>query len=54
MIRFEDGEPTGIYFSQHSDGQAMEWDDPELSKVDGRVSYRFSNERCIYSDADRL
>lgn len=38
MIRFRDGKPTGIYFSQHSDGEAFEWDDAALAKQDERVS----------------
>lgn len=40
MIRFRDGKPTGIYFSQHSDGEAFEWDDAALAKEDERVSLR--------------
>ncbi|WDK22720.1 vacuolar protein sorting-associated protein 62 [Colletotrichum graminicola] len=36
MIRFRDGKPIGIYFSQHVDGSSYNWDDPELSKTDGR------------------
>ncbi|KAK1561488.1 vacuolar protein sorting-associated protein 62 [Colletotrichum navitas] len=36
MIRFRDGKPVGIYFSQHVDGSSYSWDDPELSKTDGR------------------
>ncbi|KIK51158.1 hypothetical protein GYMLUDRAFT_125946, partial [Collybiopsis luxurians FD-317 M1] len=36
MIQFVDGKPTGIYYSQHSDGQGFGWDDPEVSKQDGR------------------
>ncbi|KAL1847994.1 hypothetical protein Daus18300_013754 [Diaporthe australafricana] len=31
MIRFRDGKPTGIYFSQHSDGAAYDWDDKALA-----------------------
>ncbi|KAJ0118655.1 vacuolar protein sorting-associated protein 62 [Diaporthe amygdali] len=31
MIRFRDGKPTGIYFSQHSGGAAYEWDDTALT-----------------------
>lgn len=38
MIRFRDGKPTGIYFSQHSDGAAYEWDDATLTREDERVS----------------
>ncbi|WQF86437.1 Putative vacuolar protein sorting-associated protein [Colletotrichum destructivum] len=36
MIRFRDGKPTGMYFSQHVDGESYGWDDAKLSKVDGR------------------
>lgn len=38
MVRFRDGKPTGIYFSQHSDGAAYEWDDAALTIEDERVS----------------
>ena len=37
MVRFRDGEPSGIYYSQHRDGAAYEWDDDGLSLRDGRV-----------------
>ncbi|KAK1704431.1 hypothetical protein BDP67DRAFT_212852 [Colletotrichum lupini] len=36
MIRFHDGKPTGIYYSQHSSGSAYKWDDNDLSVEDGR------------------
>ncbi|KAF5384561.1 hypothetical protein D9757_006429 [Collybiopsis confluens] len=36
MIRFNDGKPIGMYYSQHSDGQAFVWDDSKLSKENGR------------------
>ncbi|KAK2033156.1 vacuolar protein sorting-associated protein 62 [Colletotrichum zoysiae] len=36
MIRFRDGKPVGIYFSQHVDGSSYDWDASELSKTDGR------------------
>lgn len=38
MVRFRDGKPTGIYFSQHRDGTAYSWDDSTVAKRDGRVS----------------
>jgi hypothetical protein len=38
MIRFQDGEPQGIFYSQHRDGTAYQWDDEAVSKQDGRVS----------------
>lgn len=38
MIRYINGQPTGIYYSQHSDGAAYSWDDPDLSKYNDRVS----------------
>jgi hypothetical protein len=37
MIRFKDGKPTGIYYSQHSDGRAYDWSNKEVSKEDERV-----------------
>ncbi|KAF4777727.1 hypothetical protein HER10_EVM0006482 [Colletotrichum scovillei] len=36
MIRFHDGKPTGIYYSQHSSGSAYKWDDKALSVENGR------------------
>ncbi|KAJ3541102.1 hypothetical protein NM208_g4764 [Fusarium decemcellulare] len=36
MIRFKDGKPIGIYYSQHVDGAAFDWDDAKVSKNDGR------------------
>ncbi|KPM39835.1 hypothetical protein AK830_g6718 [Neonectria ditissima] len=36
MVRFRDGEPTGIYYSQHSSGAAYSWNDTGLSLRDGR------------------
>ncbi|KAH7130944.1 vacuolar protein sorting-associated protein 62 [Dactylonectria macrodidyma] len=36
MIRFRDGKPTGIFYSQHVDGMAYDWDDETISKTDGR------------------
>ncbi|KZL71647.1 vacuolar protein sorting-associated protein 62 [Colletotrichum tofieldiae] len=36
MIRFRDGNPIGIYFSQHVDGESYNWDDSKLSKANGR------------------
>jgi hypothetical protein len=38
MVRFRDGEPTGIYFSQHSSGNALKWEDRGLSREGERVS----------------
>ena len=37
MVRFQKGNPTGIYYSQHSDGAAYTWDDAALSTKDKRV-----------------
>ncbi|KAF4978212.1 hypothetical protein FZEAL_5373 [Fusarium zealandicum] len=36
MIRFRKGKPVGIYYSQHVDGQAYNWDDSRVSMTDGR------------------
>lgn len=37
MVRFYDGKPTGIYFSQHSDGSIYDWDDTALTVEFERV-----------------
>ncbi|KAI5457680.1 hypothetical protein BGZ63DRAFT_393472 [Mariannaea sp. PMI_226] len=34
MVRFHNGTPVGIYYSQHMDGAAYNWDDSKLSKTD--------------------
>ncbi|KAF7546567.1 hypothetical protein G7046_g9267 [Stylonectria norvegica] len=36
MVRFRDGLPVGIYFSQHISGTAYNWEDPLLSKIGER------------------
>jgi hypothetical protein len=41
MIRFRDGKPIGIYFSQHRDGAAYSWDDSTVTKRNGRVRCPF-------------
>lgn len=39
MIRFKDGKPVGIYYSQHGTGQACEWEDETcFFKYGNRVS----------------
>lgn len=52
MVRFRDGKPTGIYFSQHRDGAAYSWDDTTLSKRDGRVSALLCHARDIQCSHD--
>lgn len=37
MIRFRDGKPTGIYYSQHTSGAAYRWNHKSLSMKDERV-----------------
>lgn len=50
MIRFKDGEPTGIYFSHHGGGEACGWDDEKcLSKRGDRVSGGLGNRGIPYS-----
>lgn len=39
MVRFRDGKPTGIYFSQHSDGSVYDWSDSELTIENERVRF---------------
>ncbi|KAG5956881.1 hypothetical protein E4U57_002252 [Claviceps arundinis] len=36
MVRFHQGKPTGIYYSQHEDGAAYSWADAKLSLQDER------------------
>lgn len=36
MVRFHDGKPSGIYYSQHRDGAAYDWNDAALTKTDER------------------
>ncbi|KAL6691239.1 hypothetical protein J3F84DRAFT_167744 [Trichoderma pleuroticola] len=36
MVRFRDGKPTGIYYSQHVSGSAYNWNDKALSMKDER------------------
>lgn len=37
MIRFRNGQPIGIYYSQHRDGKGYVWDARAVSKKDDRV-----------------
>lgn len=39
MVRFRGGKPTGIYFSQHSDGSAYDWNDETLTVENERVRW---------------
>lgn len=39
MVRFRNGKPTGIYFSQHSDGSAYDWSDQALTIENERVMF---------------
>lgn len=40
MVRFRNGKPVGIFYSQHAGGAAYEWNDPTLSITDGRVCFK--------------
>ena len=46
MIRFQDGEPVGIYYSQHRDGAAYDWNDERISKTGVRVRATFYDRRA--------
>lgn len=46
MVRFENGEPVGIWYSQHRDGSAYDWDDTTVSKTDGRVRVPYVS--CLF------
>jgi hypothetical protein len=39
MIRFRDGEPQGIYYSQHVSGEVYNWGDGGLSMASERVCH---------------
>lgn len=43
MIRFQDGKPSQVWFSQHSNGQAFKYS--ALEKSGNRVSRSFSSQR---------
>jgi hypothetical protein len=52
MIRFRDGAPTGIYYSQHGDGAAYNWTDLVLSKDNGRpIVYSANGSHANYATA---
>jgi hypothetical protein len=34
MIRFKNGEPTGLFYSQHDGGASFDWNDHTVSKKD--------------------
>ncbi|EHY56138.1 Vacuolar protein sorting-associated protein 62 [Exophiala dermatitidis] len=42
MIRFKNGRPTGIYFSQHASGQVCDWDDDGCFSKKGQRPFVFS------------
>ena len=37
MVRFHNGTPVGVYYSQHVDGVGFKWDDQRINVIDGRV-----------------
>lgn len=41
MVRFHDGKPTGIWYSQHRDGAVYQWGDAGLSLENDRVCVIF-------------
>lgn len=49
MVRFENGHPRGVFFSEHEGGQAYAWDAVEKSK-DGRpIIYSAVGSHAMYS-----
>ncbi|KAH9231839.1 hypothetical protein K456DRAFT_1895974 [Colletotrichum gloeosporioides 23] len=55
MVRFRDGKPTGIYFSQHVDGAAYDWDDSTISKIDERpVVYSARGSHANYASPGQI
>lgn len=51
MIRFRDGKPIGIWYSQHVTGAAYKWDHKALSMKDDRVC---SHECLLTKSTDSL
>lgn len=37
MVRFHNGTPVGVYYSQHVDGVGFKWDSSKINITDGRV-----------------
>lgn len=56
MVRFHDGKPTGIYYSQHSSGAAYEWNDTRLSLEDERplVYSAYGSHANFVSEGDHV
>ncbi|KAJ4226318.1 hypothetical protein NW759_004904 [Fusarium solani] len=56
MVRFRDGKPTGIYYSQHSSGAAYEWNDTRLSLEDERplVYSAYGSHANFVSEGDHV
>lgn len=48
MVRFHQGKPTGIYYSQHEDGAAYSWAGAKLSLQDERVSRPLASRTAHY------
>ncbi len=42
MIRFQNGKPTGVYFSHHAGGEACGWDDEACLSKQGERPVVFS------------
>lgn len=56
MIQFHDGQPTGIYYSQHEEGSAYNWGDRALSTDNSRplVSSAYGSHANYVSPGDHV
>ncbi|KAJ4244734.1 hypothetical protein NW762_014309 [Fusarium torreyae] len=51
MVRFHNGTPVGVYYSQHIDGVGYKWDDSRVNISDGRpIVYSASGTHANYPE----
>ncbi|SPJ74239.1 uncharacterized protein FTOL_03969 [Fusarium torulosum] len=51
MVRFHNGTPVGVYYSQHVDGVGYKWDDSKINITNGRpISYSALGSHANYPE----
>ncbi|KAF4993078.1 hypothetical protein FGRMN_6693 [Fusarium graminum] len=51
MVRFQNGTPVGVYYSQHIDGVGYKWDDYRINITNGRpISYSALGSHANYAE----
>ncbi|KAH7251283.1 amino acid permease-domain-containing protein [Fusarium tricinctum] len=54
MVRFHNGTPVGVYYSQHVDGVGYKWDDSTVNITNGRpISYSALGSHANYAEPGR-